>query len=291
MAYLQIIRPKQWYKNLLLFVGIAFSKNLGNFDLLQSAILGFLAFCALSGSTYILNDIVDRKRDLAHPTKCKRPIPSGRMSLRSAGIYGILLATGAFLAAIVIGPEFIMTLFAYLAVAVSYSFYFKNIIILDGLLIAAGFVVRAIAGAVAVSVPISPWLIISVFLLALVLAFGKRRHELAMLGDEARDHRQVLKEYSLHMVEDMMLISVSTLIMAYSMYTFLAANQWMMLTIPFAIYGLLRYMSLVHTGEEGGGDVDLIFRDLPSVLNLVCWVLIILVILYYAPEIDLGLGG
>jgi 4-hydroxybenzoate polyprenyltransferase len=189
-----------------------------------------------------------------------------------------------------IGDLFILCALAYVAIAVSYSFYLKNIVILDALAVAAGFVVRALAGALAIDVPVSPWLVICVFLLAVFLTFGKRRHELATLGEDAVNHRGILRHYSVHMVEDMMAVSTSTLIMAYSMYTFLATNQYMMLTIPFAIYGLLRYMFLVHVAGEGG-EPELIFKDVPTVVNLALWLITAFLILYYAPDTGPVLGG
>jgi 4-hydroxybenzoate polyprenyltransferase len=289
-AFIEIIRPKQWYKNLLLFVGIVFSRNLGEMDLLLLAVVGFAAFCSLSGSVYVLNDIVDRERDRAHPKKSLRPIPSGRMSLGTAYAYSAALMAVGLIASFAIGWLFLFTALAYLAVAGSYSFYVKNLVILDAIFVAVGFVVRALAGAVAVDVPVSPWLIICVFLLALFLTFGKRRHELATLGEEAQNHREILKHYTVHMIEDMMTVSTATLIMAYSMYTFLATNQYMMLTIPFAVYGLLRYMFFVHVAGEGG-EPDRIFTDLPSLVNLCCWVVVAVLILYYAPETGAILGG
>ena len=289
-AYIEIIRPKQWYKNLLLFVGLVFSKSLGDLDLVLLAVFGFLAFCSISGSVYVLNDIVDRERDKAHPRKALRPIPSGRISVVQASIYGAILGAIGLAASFMIGDLFILCALAYVAIAVSYSFYLKNIVILDALAVAAGFVVRALAGALAIDVPVSPWLVICVFLLAVFLTFGKRRHELATLGEDAVNHRGILRHYSVHMVEDMMAVSTSTLIMAYSMYTFLATNQYMMLTIPFAIYGLLRYMFLVHVAGEGG-EPELIFKDVPTVVNLALWLITAFLILYYAPDTGPVLGG
>lgn len=281
-AYIELIRPKQWYKNLLLFVGIVFAKELSDLNLIFLTILGFVAFCALSGAVYTVNDIVDRNLDRLHPRKSQRPIPSGRVSATGAGVFGAaLLAVGLGLS-LYIHWLFLLAALAYLAEGFSYSLYLKRIVIVDAIVLAVGFVIRAYAGTVAVDVPISPWLVICVFLLALFLAFGKRRHELALLGDQAENHREILKHYSLHMVEDMMSVSTATLIMAYAMYTFLATNQYMMLTIPFAIYGLLRYMFLAHTADQGG-EPEQIFKDIPSVINLVLWVVAVVLILYYAP--------
>lgn len=282
-AYLELVRPKQWYKNLLLFVGLVFAKELGQPDLLLLAILGFLAFCALSGAVYTFNDIIDRDRDKQHPRKSNRPIPSGRVSIEGATGFGVVLLIIGLGVSFFIHWLFLLVALAYLVEGVSYSLYLKNVVIVDALTLATGFVIRAYAGTVAVDVPVSPWLVICVFLLALFLAFGKRRHELALLGDQAENHREILKHYSLHMVEDMMSVSTATLIMAYAMYTFLAANQYMMLTIPFSIYGLLRYTFLVHMADKGG-EPEQIFKDLPSVVNLALWVLAVVLILYYAPE-------
>jgi 4-hydroxybenzoate polyprenyltransferase len=282
-AYIELMRPKQWYKNLLLFVGLVFSKELGQLDLVFVAILGFLAFCALSGSVYILNDIIDRERDKLHPSKGQRPIPSGRVSVVSAAVFSIVLLAAGLVGSMYIGWLFLLVALAYLAEGYSYSLYLKNLVIVDAIALAIGFVIRAYAGTVAADVPISPWLVICVFLLALFLTFGKRRHELSLLGDQAENHRVILKHYTLHMVEDMMSISTATLIMAYAMYTFLATNQYMMFTIPFAIYGLLRYTFLVHMADKGG-EPEQIFKDIPSVINLVLWVVAVVLILYYAPE-------
>lgn len=290
LAYLELARPKQWYKNLLLFVAVAFSKNLTDTELILYAIFGFLSFCALSAAVYALNDIVDREKDRGHPKKSLRPIPSGMISIRAAMAFGLSLGAVGLVTALLINWPFFLTALMYLAVTTVYSFYFKDVVIMDAIVVAVGFVIRALAGAVAVAVPVSPWLVICVFLLAVFLTFGKRRHELALLGPEAENHRGILKHYTLHMVEDMMAVSTSTLIMAYSMYTFLATNQYMMLTIPFAIYGLLRYMFLVHIASEGG-EPEMIFKDLPTLVNVVCWVLVSVAVLYLAPEPGPIFGG
>lgn len=289
-AYLDLVRPKQWYKNLLLFVALVFSKNLGDLDMLSTAIIGFLSFCALSGAVYTINDVIDRNRDRAHPKKSLRPIPSGRISVGSALAFAGVLAVLGMAGSFILGPLFLLMALSYVAVVMSYSLYFKSVVIMDAIIVAAGFVVRALAGAVAIDVPVSPWLVICVFLLAVFLTFGKRRHELALLGEGAENHREILKHYTVHMVEDMMAVSTSTLIMAYSMYTFLATNQYMMLTVPFAVYGLLRYMFLVHIAREGG-EPELIFKDIPTVVNVVCWAAMAVAILYFAPESGPLLGG
>ncbi len=289
-AFVEILRPKQWYKNLLLFVALVFSYNLGDLSLIESAVFGFLIFCALSSSMYIVNDIIDREKDLSHPKKCRRPIPSGRINVRSARVYAAILFGGGLLGAFLISVQFFLMSLAYVFVATLYTTVLKRYAIVDALGLGAGFVVRAFAGAIIVSVPVSPWLVICVFLLALVLAFGKRRHELVMLGEEAVNHRVSLTRYSVHLTEDLMLTSTATLIMAYSMYTFLAASEWMMITIPLVIFGLFRFVFLMHSAEEGG-EVDIIFKDIPSLFNIVIWIALCVIVLYFSPSTAGPIGG
>lgn len=289
-AYIELMRPTQWYKNVLLFIGIVFSKNLGETHLLLLSILGFLSFCALSAFVYTINDIIDRDRDKAHPRKANRPIPSGRVTLGGAAALGVILAIAGISVASYIGWQFLLVAFSYIGIAISYSFTLKNIVIIDAICVAAGFVIRAIAGAVAISAAVSPWMIICVFLLAMFLTFGKRRHELSLLGDDAKSHRDILKSYSIHMTDDMITVSAATLIMAYSMWTFLATENLMMFTIPFAIYGLLRYMFFMHMANEGGRP-EKVFKDLPSAVNILLWGLTVFFILYLAPKLNLAGGG
>jgi len=288
-AYIELIRPKQWYKNLLLIVALVFSRNLSNYVLLSRVALGFAIFCLLSGSMYALNDIWDREKDLNHPRKSRRPIPSGRISLRSAEAYAATLFAVGLIGAATLGLQFFLLSLAYLVVTTSYTLALKRLVIIDALGLGAGFVIRAYSGAVAIDVRVSPWLTICVFLLALVLAFGKRRHELALLGEAAGLHRESLDSYSVHLAEDLTLTSAATLIMAYSMYTFLATSEWMMLTIPFVIFGLFRFMFLTH-GTKEGGEADILFSDLPSVANIVMWIMMSAIILYFAPASASSIG-
>jgi len=289
-AYIEIARPNQWYKNLLLFVGLVFSQKFGQFDLLFLSIMGFAAFCCLSSSIYVFNDIVDRDNDKAHPRKAKRPIPSGEIRIGQAIAYGLVLLVTGIAISLYVGWQFLVLASCYIAISSAYSFITKNIVIMDAICLAVGFVIRAVAGAIAVSVMVSPWLIICVFLLALFLTFGKRRHELETLGEDVGLHREILKDYSVHMTDDMVSISAATLIMSYSMWTFLATDQLMMFTIPFAVYGLLRYMFLMHMAE-GGGEPEQAFKDLPSVANILCWGLTVFLVLYILPKLHLVGGG
>jgi len=279
ISVIKTLRPKQWYKNTLIFAGIIFSKNLSNLSMHAKVIPAFIFFCALSGSVYTLNDIVDREKDCKHPVKCKRPIASGELRVQHAKLFFASLVflslSGCFYLNVQLG---IAALF-YFVLNFMYSFKFKNLIIVDILLISILFVIRAIAGTVVIDISLSPWLVICTFLLALFLALGKRRHEVVLFGAGAKEHRPVLEEYSIEMLEQMISITTATLIMAYSIYTFLAGNQYMMITIPFVIYGLFRYIYLVHK-KKFGGETEMIFKDKPMVINLVLWTGIVICVVY-----------
>jgi len=234
------MRPKQWYKNLILFVGIVFSLNLLNFQMWLNVVSAFIIFCMLSGSEYIINDILDVEKDRKHPKKCKRPIASGRLKASHALSFAIILIIVAGGGAYLINTQFLVVSITYFLLILSYSLFLKHLIIVDLLLISIGFVIRAVAGCLAINVFISPWLIICTFLLALFLALCKRRHEILTMGSAASEHRKILAEYSTDMLDQLICITTAALIISYSLYTFLADNIFMMLTIPFAIYGLFR---------------------------------------------------
>jgi len=284
------MRPKQWYKNLILFVGIVFSLNLLNFQMWLNVIAAFAIFCMLSGSEYIINDIIDIEKDRKHPTKRKRPIASGELKKSYALLFTLVMIICAGGGACVINKTFFVISICYLILILLYSLVLKYLIIVDLLVISVGFVIRAVAGCLAVNVFISPWLIICAFLLALFLALGKRRHELILLGEEARGHRKILEEYSTEMLDQMISITSGALIISYSLYTFLADNNYMMLTIPFAIYGLFRYLFLVHA-KNFGGETEMIFKDKGMVLSMVLWAVLVVLILYGVPDVVVRVVG
>lgn len=273
------MRPKQWYKNLVIFIGIVFSLNLINLNLWINAIGAFAIFCALSGSIYIINDIVDIEKDKNHPKKRLRPIPSGKLKINYAIISVIILIILSFLASYLINLPFLLTSLSFFILLLVYSLFLKQIIIVDIMIISIGFVLRAIAGCLAVGVIISPWLIICAFLLALFLGIGKRRHEIVLLGDNAANHRKILDGYSTQMLDQMINITTSALIMSYSLYTFFTGKLVIMLTIPFAFYGLFRYIYLVHT-ENFGGEPEMLFKDKGMILSMILWILIVIVVFY-----------
>jgi 4-hydroxybenzoate polyprenyltransferase len=284
------MRPKQWYKNLVIFVCIIFSLNLLNFAMWFNLISAFAIFCLLSGSEYLINDILDKENDKRHPRKSKRPIASGRLKTSTASIFVIIFLILSFIGAILINIRFLLISASYFILMLSYSLFLKHLIIVDVLVISIGFVIRAIAGCLAISVFISPWLIICAFLIALFLALCKRRHELVLLGDGAIHHRKSLKSYSTEMLDQMINITTAVLIMSYSLYTFLADNNYLMVTIPFAIYGIFRYLFLVQA-KNLGGEPEMLFKDKGMVISMGLWVLSIVLILYGAQEILLGLIG
>lgn len=273
------MRPKQWYKNLVIFIGIAFSLNLLNINLWIIIISAFFIFCLLSGSIYLINDVLDIEKDRKHPKKRERPLPSGKLkpyqAIVAATTFTLIALVGSYLINL---PFFIISL-AFFLLIMLYSLYLKNFIIVDIMIISTGFVMRAVAGALAISVIVSPWLIICAFLLALFLALGKRRHELFLLGDKVNEHRQSLDSFSTEMLDQMIIITTSTLIMSYSLYTFFTGKLLMMITIPFAFYGIFRYLFLIHS-ENMGGEPEMIFKDKGMVLSIILWALVVFLVLY-----------
>jgi 4-hydroxybenzoate polyprenyltransferase len=253
-------------------------------------ISAFIIFCMLSGSEYIINDIIDMEKDRKHPTKRKRPIASGELKKSHALLFTFVMIICAGGGAYVINKSFFVISICYLLLILLYSLVLKYLIIVDLLVISVGFVIRAVAGCLAINVFISPWLIICAFLLALFLALGKRRHELILLGEEARGHRKILEEYSTEMLDQMIGITSGALIISYSLYTFLADDNYMMLTIPFAIYGLFRYLFLVHA-KNFGGETEMIFRDKGLLVCMVLWAVLVVLILYGVPDVVIRVVG
>ncbi|WP_247000695.1 UbiA prenyltransferase family protein [Halosolutus gelatinilyticus] len=280
---LREIRPWQWYKQGVMFLGIVFSKNLLDLDAWINLLVGVAAFTAIAGAAYIFNDINDLEEDQKHPEKRHRPIASGQVSVPVGAAFGLLLAAIGFGAAYSLGPLFLGVLLAYLSQNVLYSLYLKRIVFVDVLIVAIGFVLRAIAGVVAIDVYLSPWLIVSTFLLALVLALGKRRHELEITTDPG-ETRRVLGAYSENDVDQLLVMTMSTLLMAYSLYTFFRTNSAMMVTLPLAFFGVFRYHHLVHTTGIAGQPKYLL-TDGPSIANLLLWIGLVVAVLYDLPSV------
>lgn len=285
LALLVSLRPKQWTKNGLLFLALIFARALGHPDLVVRASLAFVDFCLLASATYLINDLMDLEQDRQHPTKRKRPIASGQVSSRlAAGTAAILLVAALALSA-TLGAAFALSALLYVALTVSYSLWLKHLVILDVLAVASGFVLRAAAGAVVIAVPISPWLYVVTMLGALFLSIGKRRHELVLLQDSAVHHRPILEEYNLPLLDQMMSVVTSATVIAYSLYSFsaenLPENGAMMLTVPFLLYGIFRYLYLIHTKGVGGSPEELLLSDRHLLATILGWGALSVVILYF----------
>lgn len=272
------MRPKQWYKNLVLFAGIIFSLNLSHIHMLINVLFAFITFCIVSGSEYIINDIMDKEKDKIHPKKRNRPIASGKLKVSSALIVVAFMLCMAFVGAYLINIQFLGVVLAYFLLIVSYSLFLKQIVFVDILTISFGFVLRAVAGCLAIKVSVSPWLVVCAFFAALILALGKRKHEVISLENGAVKHRKVLGDYSPELLDKMMTAVTSTLIMSYSLYTFLTNNTWMMVTIPLIIYGLFRYIFLVNS-KNMGGEPEMLFKDKGMLTCIVLWITSITIIL------------
>jgi 4-hydroxybenzoate polyprenyltransferase len=285
-ALLISLRPHQWTKNLVVFAALIFGERLLDRPSAARAIAAFAVFCALSSAVYLLNDLADRDSDRRHPLKRHRPIASGALPTRSAWLAGTLLVVAALSAAFVIGAAFGGVATAYFILQGLYSGPLKHVVIIDVLTIAAGFVLRAVAGAVAVAVPISHWLLLMTLLLALFLALSKRRHELTLLADGATEHRRILGEYSPYLLDQMISVVTASTLVAYAFYTISPettakfGTDLLSLTLPFPLYGIFRYLYLVHRKEQGGSPSDLLLADRPLLACVALWGLAVVAIIY-----------
>jgi 4-hydroxybenzoate polyprenyltransferase len=245
----------------------------------------FILFCLMSSAVYLINDVVDIEKDRQHPTKRLRPLPSGQLRPSIAIAAGVVIPLITLPLSFLLDRYFGFVALAYLLTMTVYSFVFKNIVILDVLTVAAGFVLRAVAGAVVISVPISPWLYVCTTLVALFIGISRRRHELVLLAENANEHRASLNEYSLPLLDQMTAVVTSATIIAYSLYTFsapnLPSNHAMMLTIPFVLYGLFRYLYLIHVEGKGGTPEEIFLSDLPMMIALGLWALAVIGVLYF----------
>jgi 4-hydroxybenzoate polyprenyltransferase len=284
---LKSLRPAQWTKNLFVFAALIFSREVLIRPSLLRAIGAFAVFCLLSGALYLVNDVCDLETDRLHPKKRLRPVAAGRVSPRRAVAWASILAAVALAGAFVLRPLFGLVAVLYAILMLGYSFKLKNVVILDVFLIASGFVLRVVAGGVAIFVPLSSWLIICTSLLALFIAFGKRRHEIVFLKAEAHLHRPILREYSAYLLDQMISVVTASTVIAYSLYTvseetvqkFGTPN--LIFTTPFVLYGIFRYLYLVHQRGQGGNPEEMIFRDKPLAAAIVLWITAVVVILYF----------
>jgi 4-hydroxybenzoate polyprenyltransferase len=285
IAILESMRPRQWAKNLFVFAGLLFAQKLFT-PLALVALAAFAIFCALSGAIYLLNDVADRRQDRLHPRKRLRPIASGRLSVPAAVAAAVGLIVLALAASAWISWALAAVAAAYAALLVLYSAWLKHLVIVDVLIVASGFVLRAVAGAVAIDVEISGWLLICTILLALFLALGKRRHEYLTLGEGAATHRPILAEYSEGLLDQMIAVVTASTVTAYALYTMSPETvakfhtHWLPATIPFVLYGIFRYLYLLYRRQLGGNPSELFLNDPPLLVNSALWLLVVLAIIY-----------
>jgi len=274
------LRPRQWTKNLLLFAGIIFAAKLGDASRWVEALAAFVAYCAASSASYLVNDVRDVQHDRAHPVKRARPIARGELSPRLAELMAAALILSAFLLAAPLGIASIVFLSTFFALQAAYTLVLKHVVLLDVMTIGGLFVVRAAAGAAAVEVRISPWLLLCTALLALFLALAKRRGELVLVGAEAAPGRPVLEGYSLALVDQLVTVVAASTVISYCLYTFTARDsKAMMITIPFVVFGVFRYLLLIHRRDLGEEPEEVLLRDAPILLCIAGWAVAAAVIL------------
>jgi 4-hydroxybenzoate polyprenyltransferase len=288
IAIVRSLRPKQWPKNLLVFAGLVFTYNLLNPDMLTRVILAFVAFCALSSAGYLWNDLRDAPADRLHPIKRHRPIASGQVAPALAATLAVALGAAGLALALSLGTAFLLVASLYMLLTLTYSIWLKHLVLIDVFGISAGFVLRAVGGAVVIGVPVSPWLYVCTVLVSLFLGFGKRRNELELMEADAAGHRKNLEQYSVELLDQLILIVASVTIMAYSLYTFSAENlprdHSMMMTIPLVLYGMFRYLYLVRVQRKGGAPEDLLLTDPGLLGTAIAWMALSVIILYVLPH-------
>ncbi|MBI5297436.1 MAG: decaprenyl-phosphate phosphoribosyltransferase [Chloroflexi bacterium] len=284
-ALLKTMRPRQWPKNIFIFAALVFDKQLFVLDSFLRTLGGFALFCLISSSVYIFNDLADIEADRQHPEKRNRPIPSGKLPVNAAWAAGFLLVLTSVGLGYLLSPAFAGVLSLYFLINLAYSKWLKHVPIVDVLIIASGFVLRVGAGVTLIHVErFSPWLYVVMTLLSLFLGFGKRRAELSLLAKGAGSHRKVLEGYTLPLLDQYIMIVSGTTIVAYSLYTFSAPNvpenHSMMLTIPFVVYTIFRYLYLVQVKQEGGAPEEVLLTDRPFQIAMGMWAITVLLIFY-----------
>lgn len=279
-ALVAAMRPKQWTKNLFVYIALVFTDRWASFGVATAA---FGLFCLISGSIYLFNDVADREQDRLHPVKCKRPIASGRLPWQVALVAGTVFGFGGVAASFLINLKFGLAALSYFALQLAYTKWLKHMVLLDVFAIAAGFVLRAVAGAFAIQVENSVWLLVCTLQLSLFLAFGKRRHEIISLQGQAANHRRILSQYSVPFLDQMIGIVLGGLIVSYALYVITSptsiAHKWMVITLPNVMYGMFRYLYLIHIEQKGGSPETILLEDRPMQINLLLWVLLVIAVI------------
>jgi 4-hydroxybenzoate polyprenyltransferase len=288
VGLIKTMRPKQWTKNVFVFAALVFDKKMVVWEYLARTVAGFVLLCLVSGTVYIINDLADAENDRQHPKKRLRPIASGKLGTGAAIAAVILIPLIALPLSFVLSPLFGALLSLYLVVQIAYSLWLKDIVIVDVMIIASGFLLRVAAGVPLVEAErFSPWLYVCMLLGALLVGFGKRRHELLLLKENANSHRQSLEDYNLQLLDHAITIVTASTLLAYALYTFsakgLPEDNSMMLTIPFVLYAVFRYLYLIHVKGIGGEPEDIILSDRPFQVSFLLWGVSVIVILYVIP--------
>ena len=286
-SLIKLARPSQWIKNSLVLAALFFAGIADDSHSLILAISAAAAFCLLSSSIYALNDLIDCEHDKNHPLKKSRPIAAGEISTATAALFSLMLAAAGLFSAWLINFELFIVAVIFLLLNVLYSSWLKHVVILDVMTIALSFVIRAYAGAVAIEVAASKWMLINTLFLALFLAFGKRRHELVLLDDEATSHRQSLSKYSPYLLDQLISVVTASVVVAYLLYTFSSEvssklnTEYLYITVPFVVYGIFRYLYLIHYEEKGGSPTKVLIGDKPLMLDVILWLFTVIIILYW----------
>ncbi len=286
------MRPKQWTKNAIIFAGIVFDGQLLNSAAFARVLASFLLLCLLTGAVYIINDLVDIERDRAHPTKRNRPLPSGKLPVPMAIGAAVVLPILVLIGGVALRWQFAVVLLSYLVLQLLYSFWLKHVVILDVLAVTAGFVLRVAAGVVVIQVAaFSPWLYACTALLAMFLTVGKRRQELLLLSEKSGSVRVTLEQYNLPLLDDMLRMVMTGTLIAYLLYSIeapsilLAGTNLALLTVPFVLYGMFRYLYLIHVKGEGSAPDEVLLKDRPLQIAILLWGLTFILILYIAPRL------
>ena len=280
------MRPKQWVKNLLVFAALIFSKNLVHVPSALKSVAAFAVFCVLSGAVYIINDLMDREGDRSHPRKRNRPIASGRVKPGPAVVWAAVSVAGSLVAAWFIDWRFCAIGAGYFVMQLAYSVRLKHVVVLDVIIVAIGFALRAIAGTFAINVGVSSWLFVVTLLLALFVAVAKRRHELVNLEGGGITHRSVLGKYSQSLLDQMMAVATSATVVAYCLYTIAPetvqkfGSRYLIFTLPFVLYGIYRYLYLVYRKEQGGTPEKVFLTDVPMIVDILLYGGAVVAVLY-----------
>ena len=278
--YIKVLRPEQWYKNLLVFLAILYSFNLFNLHKFIVTFLGFVALSILSSANYVFNDIIDKENDSKNPLKKSRPIASGKISSNGAYLLFVVLLVIGFSFSFILYSKFFLLMLTFVAVSTIYTLFLKKEIFADILVIAVNFVIRAVSGALIINVYISPWLILCPFLLSLFISLGKRRAEISTFGKNAALHRATLSYYTKSLTNSLMTITTTTLVISYTFYT-LSVDNKLLFTLPVVLYGIFRYFYFIYAKPSIAASPELVFKDARFMLSLILWFALTLAILYF----------